>query len=373
MKKTSLYWQTYLNLEKEMVELSQYVFFTDKQLEVYSPYVADLIVRTCIQIESISKDLYFEIGGEKRDNLYFDTDCLKLLDRTWNTSCKSVLIVATFWDLKIKSIKPLKEAHKNGDKAASWEKSYQAIKHDRYNNLYKGSIKAFLYALAALYLLNIYYMYYCKNFYIGPYKNLSQLNYSFGSSIFAVQKPAIDENQILDRLVLTPRIEKNESPFIVKYKDDDYKELQNIQKNINRMAVDYWRSQPEINDEECQSYLKNIKKEWEDNYQYFNPFWGLEQYRLHKLVLSNGSFEEKKKRLLASEQWKVYAQEKKEGDITPNDITIKNIQNVVDQIAIRAGIALENQLQQYSWVTFLSKQPLYEVCIPKVNNKNNIV
>lgn len=58
MKKSDIFWQTYLNLEKEAIEVSKYIFFTDEilvngpngivtqtctsQLDVFSPYIADL-------------------------------------------------------------------------------------------------------------------------------------------------------------------------------------------------------------------------------------------------------------------------------------------------------------------------------------------
>ena len=32
MKKSDIFWQTYLNLEKEAVEISKYIFFTDEVL-----------------------------------------------------------------------------------------------------------------------------------------------------------------------------------------------------------------------------------------------------------------------------------------------------------------------------------------------------
>ena len=79
MKKSDIFWQTYLNLEKEAIEVSKYIFFTDEilvngkggivtqscntQLNTFSPYIADLLVRCCVQIEAISKELYFDNGG----------------------------------------------------------------------------------------------------------------------------------------------------------------------------------------------------------------------------------------------------------------------------------------------------------------------
>ena len=100
MKKSEMFWQTYLNLEREAIEVSKYIYFTDEilvngkggivaqscstQLETFSPHIADLLVRCCVQIEAISKELYFDNGGTKArgdKNLYFDEDCLKLIDR----------------------------------------------------------------------------------------------------------------------------------------------------------------------------------------------------------------------------------------------------------------------------------------------------
>lgn len=108
MKKSEIFWQTYLNLERELLELFRYVYITDhrlintgseikeencpSQLEMFSPYIADLLIRTCIEIEALSKELYFELGGEKKrgdHNLFFDEDCLKRLDIKCKTSKKS--------------------------------------------------------------------------------------------------------------------------------------------------------------------------------------------------------------------------------------------------------------------------------------------
>lgn len=97
INKSDIFWQTYLNLEKEVLEVSKYIHFTDTkithkggeepcntQLETFSPFIADLLVCCCIQIEAVAKELYFENSGEKLrgdKNLYFDDDCLRLINR----------------------------------------------------------------------------------------------------------------------------------------------------------------------------------------------------------------------------------------------------------------------------------------------------
>src|SRR5690606_8987277 len=95
MNKSNIFWQTYLKLEKELLEVAKYIYITDTkitnhsrqvdsaQMETYSPHIADLIIRTCIEIEAISKELYFDLGGTKsrgNKDLFFDEDCLKLID-----------------------------------------------------------------------------------------------------------------------------------------------------------------------------------------------------------------------------------------------------------------------------------------------------
>lgn len=57
--------------------------------------------------------------------------------------------------MKIAFLTPLKKADERSKTV--WSKAYQAVKHDRYNSLYQGNIKALLHSEAALYLLNIYY------------------------------------------------------------------------------------------------------------------------------------------------------------------------------------------------------------------------
>lgn len=80
-------------------------------------------------------------------SLFFDEDCLKLIDKKWQTHKKVVMIVAPFFNFTKKEnciLKPLREAHKR--QGTYWEKAYQAVKHDRYSSLHKGNVKAFIHA-----------------------------------------------------------------------------------------------------------------------------------------------------------------------------------------------------------------------------------
>ena len=251
MKKSDIFWQTYLNLEKEAIEVSKYIFFTDEilvnskggivaqpcsnQLETFSPHIADLLVRCCVQIEAISKEIYLDNGGTKSrgdSNIFFDEDCLKLIDIKWQTHNKTVMIVAPFFNFvknENRILKPLKEAHKR--QGTYWEKAYQAVKHDRYSSLHKGNVKAFIQALAALYLLNIYYR---NDSWIAKYQDIQKIDYSLGSAIFTVNPPTV--NQLWNEN--SPII--SESPYVVNYQEIEYRRIKEMKEKEKKALDDYW-------------------------------------------------------------------------------------------------------------------------------------
>lgn len=125
----NFYWSIYKNLEKELVELSNVIHIDDNQLEIYSIKIAELLLRTAVEIESLSKTLYFKNGGNKEDdiNLFFDTDCLDLLEQKWQLSKKKVQISATnfyFAQIENQILTPLKKANKRGTSSSDWQKAY---------------------------------------------------------------------------------------------------------------------------------------------------------------------------------------------------------------------------------------------------------
>lgn len=162
----NLYWSVYKNLEKELLETARHIHFCDNQLSVYSIRIADLLVRTCIEIEALSKELYRSLGGNINPTdangasrpLYFDTDCLKLLEDKWDISKKEVIISSSeFYFKSYGSLTPLKKSYKRGTSGSKWKQAYQAVKHDRYNNLKVGNVSNLIEAMAALFLLNLFY------------------------------------------------------------------------------------------------------------------------------------------------------------------------------------------------------------------------
>lgn len=168
MTGVNVFWPIYKNLEQEALTLSKYVMFDDNQRNVYSFTIADLIIRSAIEIEAISKELYYQSGGQreptgqdgKKRELYFDTDCMDLLERKWKITQKRITIAspAFFYENTDNiQIKPLHKANKRGSSGSNWKKAYQALKHDRLHSLKMANIGNLISAMGALYILNLYY------------------------------------------------------------------------------------------------------------------------------------------------------------------------------------------------------------------------
>ena len=353
MEKSEIFWQTYLKLEKELLEISKYIYITDDtvsvsgreivhescnhQLNTFSPHIADLIIRTCVEIEALSKELYFDFGGDKvrgDKNLFFDEDCLKLIDKKCSTHNKIVFISCPSFNLtkeENKRFKPLREAHKR--QGTDWERAYQALKHDRYSSISKGTIKNLIHALGALYLLNIYYRdikLYSK------YLNVNSLDLSLGSSIFSVMKPK--ENYVIDVVngkEISEILSSDESPCVLKYIDSIYKKVLYENNNLGSNIVAYLKEQPEFNEPK---FIEILRKK--ENF----PLVELAKYRLNKKMPSNLSFEQRKKIFVSTPEWRGTIRQNN-NPLKEDELTAENIQSEIDHAGVQAGLELQKQFE----------------------------
>lgn len=226
MTNYNFYWPIYKNLEKEVIELSNVIHFSDDQLKVYSTYIADLLVRCSIEIESISKEIYNRICKKTdsidKKNLYFDTDCLDLLEKKWNIGKRKVIVSAPYFYFsdKNKIFSSLNKAHRRGDKGSKWKQAYQAVKHDRKNSLEKGSIENLLHAMGALYILNIYY----KDEVIKLRNKIDSFDNIAGSDIFSVLSydatTLTMTSRVGDFIISDEKVNLDEYVYIIRYDDD---------------------------------------------------------------------------------------------------------------------------------------------------------
>lgn len=193
----NLYWTIYKNLENELMSMTYQIHFDDEQINVYSEKFIDILLRTSIEIEALSKELYLSNGGnpiEKEQDMYFDTVCLDYLENQWQLSRKEVSVTGfNFFFEKEENIKltPLKKANKRGDSGSDWKKAYQAVKHNRNSSYKKANMKTCIQALAALFILNLYYKFNNKEISCGTEINPKEIDENFGSSIFTPNKSRV--------------------------------------------------------------------------------------------------------------------------------------------------------------------------------------
>ena len=260
----NLYWPVYRKIEEEVISLADTIHFSEDQLDVYSVSIADLIIRCAIEIESISKDLYCKLGGDmnpkdnngKQRDLYFDTDCIKLINDTRHLEKKAIILSANNMHFQKMELYPLKKANKRGSSGSKWKKAYQDLKHDRYRTLKKGNIENLLNALGALYILNIYY---ADDSYDAGLLGLSpmKLESIYSSKVFKAHYSYATEIQ-WDEEVSDKNIIWNEenhdlekSLYIVKVSDDDYKRQHSEWSYVQRKRYNLFSSNKRI-----QQYIK---------------------------------------------------------------------------------------------------------------------
>lgn len=243
----NLYWSVYKNLEKEVIELSNNVHFDDNQLAIYSVKISELLMRCSVEIESISKDLFLRLGGTvpSDGDLYFDTHCLQLLEDKWLLSKKTVILSATnfyFQEEANKVLTPLYKANKRGTSGSDWKKAYQAVKHNRVLNLKKGNIKNLIGALAALFVLNIYF----KDEIYDLEKDSKATNFpvNMGSELFAIKVhkwSSYDGNGVYGK-----KPDFDECIYLTKWKEDSETKVNEANQKMQQESSNFLIKHPKF-------------------------------------------------------------------------------------------------------------------------------
>lgn len=239
----NLYWPVYKRLESELISMTSYIKFDDDQTEVYSDKFLEILIRTSIEIEAISKDLYLKYGGDEIDpeaEMYFDTVCLDYLEKKFNLSKKCVMIngisVSFIKDENI-NLTPLKKANKRSTSGAKWKQAYQAVKHNRSKNYKLGNMKNCISAMAALYLLNLYYKDEVVQF--VDQKEVNSFDQTQGSDIFCIM--VSKGNSFNGSIDIDER-----SVYCINYTKDFVENWEKKQAELNRLIFEQIANEKEI-------------------------------------------------------------------------------------------------------------------------------
>lgn len=277
---------------------------------------------------------------------------MRLIDKTWNAGKKVVNVVSPIFYLTKEDSKVLLPLKNSGKRQGTyWGRAYQAVKHDRYESMPKGNIKALLGAMAALYLLNIYYR---NDSWLTKNSGISSQNWSMGSTVFSVLPPITQELWYGNKPIFS------NSPFVASYTDGSYSQIKKIQDEEARALENYLSQQPELSDPEFIKWMegalsrnKSSKTEVE-----------LYAYRLNKRIPTTLSFQERKRRLIASQEWKHFSANKSDRANVDN-ITEDNIQEKIDDCGRYYGYCSMYSIQKLGWVKIATGMTNLRVYIPE--------
>lgn len=227
-----LYWSIYKGLEKELIDLSNVIHIDDDQKNVYSMRIAELILRSAIGIESLAKDIYATRGFERPHGCRFNFDdpCMVKFNEIWDIEQKVVRIkhpFIRFSDVEIYPFKNITVKTSNREHSNIWKCAYNDIKHNLMNNMKSANIYAFIEALAAFYILNVYAKGILSNIEIENRSAAIGFDLSFNSEVFCVSiQRALDAKSVSARGIEYPKFEYD--PSVIYQIQPDKKSLERI-------------------------------------------------------------------------------------------------------------------------------------------------
>ena len=143
------YWQYFLTIEDDLIKLSRFIEFDSENYSTYSIELVRILLVSCSEIDVLLKLLCKELKP--------DCDCKNIGEYADVILEKIPLIQELEIYIPEYSIKLLPwEGWKKGNKPEWWN-DYTNIKHQRQANYKKASLKNALYAVAALYAVEILY------------------------------------------------------------------------------------------------------------------------------------------------------------------------------------------------------------------------
>lgn len=228
------YLPIYQQIEREVIDLTASIFFSDEQITVYSLKIADLIIRCSIEVESIAKDIFRRETGKEPDK---PGTAIMHLENKWKVSQKALRVVSPYTHFKSSfqpSFAPFGYENKSSDDYFS---AYNAIKHDRVKNIAKANINILIRVLGALYILNLYYR--NERFSLDEDRYGSKINTSLASDIFAFSVAPLEDivkltsQETIDPITCVYRIVRRESEYAFKVLYEEQSGEQHSWKIIN--------------------------------------------------------------------------------------------------------------------------------------------
>lgn len=158
LEKEKLFFQIYQSLEKELLEMTDYIHFSENNLDVYSIKLANFILRANVECESLLKELFkrtehYKGLTKKEKSLGLENNTYTEVNKEFKLDKKTIFISSEIFYFEDRYSEPFTpfEYKKNGKDSYQ---IYNAIKHDKVNNLKKADLETAINMLGTLFVLN---------------------------------------------------------------------------------------------------------------------------------------------------------------------------------------------------------------------------
>lgn len=158
LEKERLFFQIYQSLEKELLEMTDYIHFSENNLDVYSVKLANFILRANVECESLLKELYkktkhFNSLSEAKQSKALENSTYREVNAVYKLDKKKIYIASEIFYFQEKYSEPfIPFVYKKNKKDPI--QIYNAIKHDKVNNLEKADLETAINMLGTLFILN---------------------------------------------------------------------------------------------------------------------------------------------------------------------------------------------------------------------------
>ncbi|WP_415406323.1 hypothetical protein ACLHDG_11195 [Sulfurovum sp. CS9] len=154
-KQLANHWNYFLLLEKDFINLKNYIEVSERNFETYSFELSKILQLACSEIDSVCRLLCKTIDSTSDyfDETVFSGNISQYKDIILSKYPKLTQSEVIILDLDI-DIKPWEEWDVKD--SPNWWKSYNLVKHYRHSNFEKANLENIIYALSALMILNLY-------------------------------------------------------------------------------------------------------------------------------------------------------------------------------------------------------------------------
>ncbi|STX41496.1 Uncharacterised protein [Legionella donaldsonii] len=144
------YIKAFLLIQKDLLQLFDYIEPSDINLNTYSFRIHELLIRSCIEVEANFKAIF--LANNYPHLKPKDWNIISYSDLNQTHKLSSYRIVIPNWHGKIKSIVPFASFKKDDLKLKSpyWYKAYNETKHDRHEKFTSATLKNLMGAVTGL-------------------------------------------------------------------------------------------------------------------------------------------------------------------------------------------------------------------------------